>query len=137
MKNLIAQTTLNFYEEAATQDLPGVAGNLSGVADRGFGDLLGGIMGAIMVIAVLLVLVFLLWGAIEWITSSGDKGKTESARNKITSAVIGIIVLAASTAIFMLIQNFLGISILSFPARKIPSSEVQTLQPLKPSQIKK
>ena len=44
----------------------------------------------------------------EWITSGGDKGKTESARNKITAAIIGLIVLASSWAVLMLILGFLG-----------------------------
>ncbi|MCC6711005.1 MAG: hypothetical protein IT416_01495 [Candidatus Pacebacteria bacterium] len=104
---------------AATLDLSGAAqGNLPGAVSadpqKNFRTLLGGLMGGIMVIAAVMVLIFLLWGAIEWITSGGDKGKTEAARNKITQAIIGLIVLAATTAIFMLLQNFLGICVLSF-----------------------
>ena len=44
----------------------------------------------------ILVMVFFLWGAIEWITSGGDKSKTEIARNRITNAVIGLIILVSS-----------------------------------------
>jgi hypothetical protein len=47
-------------------------------------------------------------GGIEWITSGGDKGKTESARNKITAAVIGLVILAASWAILGLVLQFLN-----------------------------
>lgn len=104
---------------AATVDLAGKAqGNLPGAVSadpqKNFGSLLGGLMGGIMIIAAIAVLIYLLWGGLEWITSGGDKGKTEAARNKITQAVIGLIVLAATTAIFMLLQNFLGICVLSF-----------------------
>ncbi len=60
------------------------------------------------VIAVILVFFYLIWGGIEWITSGGDKGKTEGARNKITAAVIGLIVLAASYAILTLTLQLLG-----------------------------
>lgn len=63
----------------------------------------------VLVIAALLVFLYLVWGGIEWITSGGDKGKTESARNKITSAVIGLIVVAASFAILQLALTFLGV----------------------------
>jgi hypothetical protein len=73
-----------------------------------FGSLINGILSFVMVIAALLVFLYLIWGGIEWITSGGDKGKTESARNKITSAVIGLIVVAASYAILTLALNFLG-----------------------------
>lgn len=63
----------------------------------------------VLVIAALLVFLYLIWGGIEWITSGGDKGKTESARNKITAAVIGLIVVAASFAILQLALTFLGV----------------------------
>ncbi|HCR80947.1 MAG: hypothetical protein UY47_C0003G0012 [Parcubacteria group bacterium GW2011_GWB1_49_7] len=75
-----------------------------------FGKLINGVLSFVMVIAALLVFLYLIWGGIEWITSGGDKGKTESARNKITSAVIGLIVVAASYAILTLALNFLGFS---------------------------
>jgi hypothetical protein len=81
---------------------------------KGFADDIGSVINAVlsfvMVIAALLVLLYLVWGGIEWITSGGDKGKTESARNKITAAVIGLIILAASYAIFLLVLNFIGFS---------------------------
>ena len=63
-------------------------------------------------VGALAVLLYFLWGAIEWITSAGDKGKLESARNRITQAVIGLIVLAASTAILILVQDFLNICVI-------------------------
>ncbi len=75
-----------------------------------FGGMMNGLISFVMVIAAVLVFFYLIWGGIEWITSGGDKGKTESARNKITSAVIGLIVIAASYAILTLALNFLGFS---------------------------
>jgi len=72
------------------------------------GNLLQSVLNFVMVIAALLVFFYLIWGGIEWISSGGDKGKTESARNKITAAVIGLIILAASYAIFIVVINFLG-----------------------------
>ena len=75
-----------------------------------FGQLINGVLSFVMVLAALLVFLYLIWGGIEWITSGGDKGKTETARNKITSAVIGLIVVAASYAILTLALNFLGFS---------------------------
>lgn len=73
-----------------------------------FGGLLNGVLSFVLVIAALLVFFYLILGGIEWITSGGDKGKTESARNKITAAVIGLIILAASYAVLTLALNFLG-----------------------------
>jgi hypothetical protein len=75
-----------------------------------FGGLMNGLISFVMVLAAVLVFLYLIWGGIEWITSGGDKGKTESARNKITAAVIGLIVVAASYAILTLALGFLGFS---------------------------
>ena len=62
----------------------------------------------------LAVIAFFLLGAFEWITSGGDKAKTEEARNRITSAIIGLIVLAATIALFSLVADFLGITAIKF-----------------------
>lgn len=75
-----------------------------------FGGLMNGLISFVMVLAAVLVFMYLIWGGIEWITSGGDKSKTEGARNKITAAVIGLIVIAASYAILTLALNFLGFS---------------------------
>ena len=65
--------------------------------------LITNIINLVFVVAAVLTLVYLVWGAIQWITSGGDKGKVEEARNKITAAVIGLLILAATWAIFQLI----------------------------------
>lgn len=82
------------------------------VAPKGFaqniGSLINGGLTLIMIVGAFLVLVYLILGGIEWITSGGDKSKTESAQNKITNAVIGLIILAASYAILLIVLNFLG-----------------------------
>jgi len=79
----------------------GFAGNL--------GAIISGALGFIMALAALLVFLYLILGGIQWITSGGDKGKTEEARNKITAAVIGLIVLAAAYAVLQIMLSFLGI----------------------------
>ena len=84
------------------------------VPDQGFARSIGGLISSllnlVMLIAALLVFAYLIWGGIEWITSGGDKGQTEKARNKITAAIVGLIVLAASYAILQLALNLLGFS---------------------------
>lgn len=100
---------------AATIDLAGRADNdvLPG-SESTFAEWLSRIAGAVMVVAVLMLLIYLLWGGISWISAGGESSKVQAARDRMTQAVIGIIVLAASTAIFMLVQNFLGVEILNF-----------------------
>lgn len=104
--------TLDIAGEARNQDLQGAQYHSS--SDGGFGIWFGNIMTAAMTLAAVLVFGFMIWGAIEWITSSGDKSKVESARNKISNAVIGLIILAATTALFIVVEEFLGIDVLTF-----------------------
>jgi hypothetical protein len=103
---------LDILSEAA-ETLPGSPRDLT--ADNAsmlFGGWIARMLNIILIVAVLIVFLFLIWGGFEWITSGGDKGKLESARNRITQAVIGLIVLAASTAILILVQDFLNICVI-------------------------
>jgi len=73
-----------------------------------FGTMFSSILNVVMLIAAVLVFAYLIFGGIQWITSGGDKSKAEEARNKITAAIIGLIIVAASYAIINLVVNFLG-----------------------------
>jgi len=79
--------------------------------DRDIGDFFSLALQVVLVVAGILVFAYLIWGGIEWITSGGDSGKTEKARNKITGAIIGLIILVSAYAIFQLVLGLLGISI--------------------------
>lgn len=63
-------------------------------------------------IAILVVLVMLIWGAFEWITSGGDKEAVGKARNRIINALIGLAVLAIAYALTRVAGQFLGFNIL-------------------------
>lgn len=83
-----------------------IGGNLS------FNDLVPQIVNLIFIVAAAMTFFYLVFGAISWITSGGDKSKVEAARNKITAAVIGLLILAATWAVFTLIvQIFFGTDI--------------------------
>ena len=71
----------------------------------------------VFVIAAVITFAYLVYGAISWITSGGDKSKVEAARNRITSAVIGLLILAATWAIFLLVMQIaFGSSEISIPS---------------------
>jgi hypothetical protein len=97
---------------AERADVPGTADYNPEDGEAGFGVLITKILTISSVIGALMVLLNLIWGGIEWITSGGDKGKAESARNRITQSIIGLIVLASVVALFMLIQEFLDLEVL-------------------------
>ncbi len=62
-------------------------------------------------LAILVVLVMLVWGAFEWITSGGDKEAVGKARNRIINALIGLAVLAIAYALTRVAGQFLGFDI--------------------------
>jgi hypothetical protein len=72
------------------------------------GVLINSILSLVMVIVALLVFLYLIWGGFEWITSGGDKGKIDQARQKLVAAIVGAILVASSYAVLLLILNFLG-----------------------------
>ena len=71
-------------------------------------SLINAVLSFVMVIVVLLVFFQLIMAGFYWITSGGDKTKTESARNRIVSTVMGLLIVSASYAILILLLNFLG-----------------------------
>jgi len=66
-----------------------------------------------LVIGIILFLFMMITGAIQWILSGGDKTKLETARSKIGSAIVGLVVLLALFAIIKLVELFFGIDILT------------------------
>lgn len=51
------------------------------------------------VLAGLLALFYMLWGALSWVTSGGDKDAVSKARDKIVAAAVGVILIVATLAI--------------------------------------
>ncbi len=90
----------------------------------------------VFVVAVLAVLVFLIWGAFEWITSGGEKEAVKKAQGRITNALIGLAILALAFIIARIVGAVLGIDFanLTLPrldapanvAPAIPSNQTQT-----------
>lgn len=59
-------------------------------------------------IAAIVLIFMLIWGAFEWLTSGGDKEKLHSARQRIVSALIGIVLFAVAFAIITVLGQFTG-----------------------------
>lgn len=64
-------------------------------------------------IAAVVFIFMLLWGALEWISSGGDKEKVTSARSRITHALIGITLFAVAFAIIRVVGTFTGFTFFS------------------------
>lgn len=71
----------------------------------GLADILTFVIRIFFVIAGLVALLYLLLGAFSWITSSGEEEAVGKARQKITAAVIGVILIVAVLAIIVTLEQ--------------------------------
>ena len=69
----------------------------------------------LFIAAVVIALIFLIYGGIKWILSGGDKTNVEAARNHIIAAIVGLIIaLGAYLILNIILKTFLGTSITEF-----------------------
>lgn len=80
-------------------------------------SIISGLIRLTVVIAAIVFFFILVIGGIRWIASGGDKAQTEGARNQITAALVGLVIVFAAWAIVALINTFFKINIfqLSLP----------------------
>ena len=86
------------------------------------GAIVSQLVGALFIAGFLLTFVYLIMGGFTWVTAGGDKTKLEKARDEITHAIIGLIVVGASYALASLVAQFFGMDIKTLP---IPTVGVQ------------
>lgn len=84
---------------------------LCSLSGENLGQIVGAVVTFLLVIAVLIALFFLILGGIRWITSGGDKGKVESARNTIIAAIIGLVIAFLAFFILSVALQFFGLSL--------------------------
>lgn len=77
-----------------------------------FAGIVTGLIGIVLVLAAIIFFFILVIGGIRWITSGGDKAQTEAARNQITAALVGLVIVFAAWAIIQLIQIFFSVNII-------------------------
>ena len=66
----------------------------------------------VVIVGGLAVMLFLIWGGIQWLMAGGDKGKIDEAHHKITNSLIGLGVLVASYAVIYFVGAVLKIDLL-------------------------
>lgn len=77
-----------------------------------FGDVVSVIVKNAFVLAGIISFVLLILGGFNIIVSAGDSKKTESGRNAITGAVIGLLVIVGSFWIIQIINKLTGLTLL-------------------------
>lgn len=104
MKNLLASAAVL----AADIDLKPKSGIGLTLGDLSVGGIIGGALKLILIVASVVFFFILVIGGIKWIMSGGDKANTEGARNQITAALVGLVIVFAAWAIASLIGQFFG-----------------------------
>ena len=98
---------------AAQEDIDLIPkGQFGPLGDLQFATIVQGLIGLILIVAALAFFFMLVWGGIRWIASGGDKANTENARNQITAALVGLVIVFAAWAIIQLIETFFSIDLL-------------------------
>ncbi len=77
-------------------DVGGKAGISGG---GGLTDIIGNLINIFLGFLGLVFLVLMLYAGFQWMTAGGDEGKVKKAREVITQAIIGLIVVVAAYAI--------------------------------------
>ncbi len=106
------------YLYAATDINLKPSGQFGQLGNLTIGGIVSGLIRFVLVVAALVFFFILVIGGIRWIASGGDKAQTEAARNQITAALVGLVIVFAAWAIVQLINTFFGINIfeLSIPS---------------------
>lgn len=93
-------------------------------AGIGLGKYIGILWQTALVVGGLAVVAYMIMGGLNWITAAGDKGKIETAKERITQGLIGLAVLFSVAAISTFFGTVLGLDLLkpNF-ARITPTSD--------------
>ena len=94
--------------------------NWTGTGEKFIGNLISAAVGMFLVLSFIFALLYFLLGGFSWITAAGDKTKLQSAQDRITHALVGLIIVVSTWAIMTLVGQFVGID---FPNLPIPTLE--------------
>lgn len=117
--NLLAASSIPLAPSGGFQGIGPLGTGQAANAGNLFNTVLSNIIGIITVIGFIWFIFILIMGAIGIMSSGGDKAQAETARKKITSGLIGLVVLIAGLFLFDLFGNLLGIPDILNPAKWI------------------
>jgi len=84
-----------------------------------FSTIFSNIITFLSIVGALMFLLYFIIGALNWISAGGKPEKVENAKNTMTNAAIGLIVIVAAYSVIYIISRVLGIPILE-PEKYIP-----------------
>lgn len=70
-----------------------------------FGEILTFLVRFFFVMAGLAALFYMLWGALSWVTSGGEKEAVQAARDKIIAAIVGVLLIVVVLAVIWTLER--------------------------------
>jgi hypothetical protein len=111
MKNLLAQESLQIAPDKGGFTGFGPLGKLNGTDGIDiFTNFISKIIGVLTIIAIIWFIFTFITGAIGIISSGGDKAALESAKKRITTGLIGLVLVIIAIFVIDLVGYFLGFS---------------------------
>jgi hypothetical protein len=105
-----AQTTVLAAAYPQSSFLPSPATQVVDITQYGTG-----LVNIVFFLSFVAAFAFLLYGAVAWITSNGESGKLETARNRMIQAVVGMLVLGSTWAIYTFFLAVSGMNLNALP----------------------
>ena len=111
LNNLI--TKLKYSLFAITNPVLPKEGSLTEINKSGgpLASLMARLWQTMVIIGSLLVILYFVWGAIDWLTAGGNEEKLKKARGRMVDAFIGLALLVASYAIMRFMEFVFGFSL--------------------------
>lgn len=72
-----------------------------------------GIVQFILILAFVIAFIMLIVGGLRWILAGGDEKSVEKARNTITAALIGLVIVLVAYAIIRIVEVFFAVNIIT------------------------
>lgn len=95
------------------------------------GNILSNVITIMFIVGGLALVIYFIWGALDWILSGGDKEKVANARKKITQGLVGLALLALSFFIITLFGQIVGFNPLeTIPLPKLDDIPTTNLAPV-------
>lgn len=93
---------------------PAIQKQASGIGqDKLFARYIAVLWKAMVIIGGIIILLYLVWGALDWIMSGSNPERLKRAKDKMFNGIFGLVILVLSYAIIKVISTITGLNILN------------------------
>lgn len=77
------------------------------------GNILSAGLQIALIVAGIIVLLMVIMGGIQYMTSGGDKEAAQAAQKRITAALVGLVIVVSAYALAVIIEKVFGVTIVT------------------------